>query len=338
LVVVKPRFALSVTKADGKEIVAAGVTSATVRMDRDLPADECRLVFPERKEFTLDVFTEGDEVSLALGHAEFGVFPLFRGPITRIEPNKPLTVVVENRSYGSRRSRYVATYQDKTWGEIATDAFERAGLHAVVSGTPPATKPPRTFRVDNLTPAQVLDQCARQTCWVWYVLPGTDDGWFGPRPEEPPRSDERRWVLEVGGNAFADDCRLEYGTSHGVKRVCVTLADAECQKPPATGEFKAPDYKDGDAEKRFTRCVADPTAAQAEALAEAEYHRLAPPFRGTLAAIGNPLVYPGVRVAVKHPQQDDATRYAVVERAVHTFADGWYLMNLNVSGVDDSQR
>jgi hypothetical protein len=339
VVVVNPLFDLAIEKPNGKVYRISGLASATVRMSRARPADECDLTFPNHADFTLSVFEAGDVVTLALGHKEFekGVCTVFQGPITKIGPNLPLTITAEGNGTAARGNPYRTTYQGQGWKEIAADALSRAGLTPMVSGHAAPTKPPAFFRVDGLTPAQVLDKCCAETLWVWYVMPGTSKGWFGPRWEVPDPA-EKYWLFIVGQNVFSDDCALEYSKKRGVKRVIVTLSDSEGQKAAVTGESRASDYREGDAEKKLTRAVSDPTAAAAEELAKEEYGRLAAPVKGSFTAVGNPLLKPGMKIAVRNPKENDAVSYVTVEEVEHTLAEHFYSMRVTVAGGGGAQQ
>ena len=333
MVVVNPVFDLAIEKPNGKVYRISGLASATVRMNRARPADECDITFPNHKAFTLDVFEAKDVVNLGLGHKEFdpGVCAVFKGPITEIGPNLPLTIKAQGKGTAARSNPYRTTHQGKTWKDIAADAMSRAGLTPKVSDHPPPTKPPAFYRVDDQTPAQVLERCCTESLWVWYVIPGTTNGWFGPRWEEP-EAREKYWLFIVGENVFSDDCALEYSKKRGVKRVVVTLCDSEGRKAPVTGETRASDYTAGDAEKKLSRTVSDPTAAAAEELAKEEYGRLTPPVKGSFTAVGNPLIRPGMKIVIRNPKENDAVNYVTVEEVDHTLAEHFYSMRVTVAG------
>lgn len=339
MVVVNPLFELTIEKYERKEggpkaFRIRGIASATVRMSRARPADECDIAFPNHKDFTLDVFEPRDVVSLSLGHKEFdlGVSAVFKGPITEIGPNLPLTIKAQSEGAATRCNKYTTTYRNKTWKDIAKDALGRAKLTAEVSGESPPTKPPADFRVDDQTPAQVLERCCSESLWVWYVIPGTDKGRFGPRWEDVEVK-EKCWLFVVGENVFSDGCELEYTKQRGLKRVVVTLHDSESQRAPVTGKHQELDYEDGDVAEKIERTVSNPTAAAANALAEEEYRRLTNPIKGSFTAVGNPLIRPGMKIAVRNPKVDDAIYYVMVDEVDHTLAEHFYSMRVTVAGA-----
>jgi len=332
LVVVNPRFTLDITRADGRAYKVKGLASATVRMDREKSADELELEFPAAPAFTLDLFAPEDVVALALGYKEFGPAPVFEGLITEVGPNLPLNVKAKSRGEAARTGAYKKTYDGQKWVDIARDALTRAGLEPVLSTYPAPTTPPKKFRVDGQTPAGVLDRCAEETGWCWYSVPGTAKGWFGPRWEEPA-SEGKTWLFVVGRNVFADGCKLEYIKDPRVKRVVVTLTDADFEKPSATGEYKDPQYKAGDAEKKLSFAVSDPKAAAAKDRAREEFLKVSTSgYTGSFTAVGNPYVLPGSRIAILAPRNDDTVRHATVAAVDHKLADGEYTMDVTVAG------
>ena len=324
---ISPIFELTVGK-----YAVHGVTSARVEMTRKKPADKCEIEFPNHKDFSLDVFAEGDEVKLALGFAEFHVAPVFYGEIKEVEPNLPLRVVAESASSGTRKNAYRETYENATWKDIAKDALSRGGMTPDISPFEPPTMPPKKFRVDGHTPAQILDTIAEETGWVWYAIPGTTNGYFGPAWEEPA-AQGKTYLFVVGQNVYAEGCEIEYIKTRRIKKVAVTLVDGDYKMPPATGVFKATDYEEGDEEKKLTFVVSGPTAANAGERAEEEYLKLSTSgFKGSFKAVGNPYINQGSRIALKVPKYDDNVRHATVESVTHEFGDGVYEMDVTVAG------
>jgi phage protein D len=324
---ISPEFELSVGK-----YAVHGVTGARVEMTRKKPADICELEFPNHKDFALDVFAEGDEVKLSLGFAEFQVAPVFYGTIKEIEPNLPLRVKAESVAGAARKNAYKETYASATWKDIAKDALSRGGMVPQLSPFEPPTLPPKKFRVDGHTPAQVLDTIAEETGWVWYAVPGTVNGYFGPAWEEPA-AQGKTYLFIVGQNAYAEGCEIEYVKSRRIKKIAVTLTDGDYKLPPATGEFKAKDYEEGDKEKKLTFVVSGPTAAKAEDRAEEEYLKLSTSgFKGSFRAVGNPYIRQGARIALKVPKYDDNMRHATVESVTHEFGEGVYEIDVTVAG------
>lgn len=332
MVVVNPEFACQITKANGDVVVVKGLASARVTMDREKPSDEMSLEFPQAKAFTLDLFAEDDVAALALGFKELGLAPVFEGPVTEIGPNLPLKVTAESHGRSARKGAYKTTYANKVWADIAKDAITRAGLEAEISTYPAPTTPPKSLRVDGQTPAEILDKCAAETGWVWYVLPGQKRAWFGPRWEEPA-SEGKVWLFTVGKNVYADDCQLEFIKSGRVKKVVVTLTDADFQQPPATGEYADPKYKDGDPVKRLSFAVAEPKKKGAEDRAREEFLKIsASGWKGSFKAVGNPYLRPGARIAIVNPKYDDTVRHATVASVEHNLGDGVYEMTVEVAG------
>jgi hypothetical protein len=198
----------------------------------------------------------------------------------------------------------------------------------------PPTKPPKKFRVAGQTPAEVLNTIAEETGFVWYAIPGTEDGYFGPPGEEPPNSSGRRFIFTVGENVYADESEIEYIKDRRIKKVTVVLPDADYKVPTVTGVFKAKDYKKGDAEKEIRKDpVPKPTQEKAEEVAEEEYLKLSTSgFKGSFKAVGNPYIHQGSRIALKVPKYDDNVRHVTVENVTHIFGDGVYEMEVEVAG------
>jgi phage protein D len=327
LVVISPQFELTVG-----DYAVHGLTRASVEMTRKKPADACKIEFPNHKAFTLDVFAEGDEVKLSLGFAEFAVAPVFTGTVKEVEPNLPLKIICESVASAARKNAYKETYANSTWKDIAKDALSRGGMTPQLSPFEPPTMPPAKFRVDGHTPAQILDTIAEETGWVWYAVPGTNDGYFGPAWEEPAEQG-KTYLFTVGKNVYADDCEIEYVKSRRIKKVIVTLTDGDYKLPPKTAEFKARDYKDGDTEKKLMFVVSKPTPEKATDRAEEEYLKLSTSgFKGSFKAVGNPYITQGSRIALLVPKYDDNVRHATVEAVTHEFGDGAYEMNVTVAG------
>ena len=327
MVVLSPIFKLTVGK-----YAVHGITSAVVEMTRKNPADICKLEFPNHKAFTLDVFAEGDQVDLSLGFKEFALAPVFSGAIKEVEPNLPLKITCESVAGAARKNAYKETYTSASWKDIAKDALSRGGMVPQLSPFDPPTMPPTKFRVNGHTPAQVLDTIAEETGWVWYAIPGTSDGYFGPEWEEPA-AQGKAYLFIVGQNVYADDCEIEYIKDRRIKKVAVTLTDGDYKLPPKTAEFKARDYKDGDAEKKLTFVVSAPTKEKAAERAEEEYLKLSTSgFKGSFTAPGNPYIRQGSRIALKVPKYDDNVRHATVESVDHSFGDGAYEMAVTVAG------
>jgi len=348
LVVLNPRFELTVGK-----YAVHGIKSAVVKMTRKKPADICELEFPNHKDFTIDVFSEGDEVSLSLGFLEFAIAPVFSGTIKEVEPNLPLRITCESVAGEARKNAYKETYTNATWTDIAKDALSRGGMVPCLSPFPAPTKPPTKFRVAGQTPAEVLNTIAEETGFCWYAIPGTSDGYFGPPGEPPQGANERRFIFTVGINAYAEGCEIEYIKSRRIKKVTVVLPDADYKLPTATGVFKATDYKDGDAEKTIRKDpVSKPTPDNAAEAAEQEYLKLSTSgFKGSFKAVGNPYITQGSRIALSVPNYDGATqqgatakgsieyyhpvacrRHVTVESVEHHFGDGVYEMDVTVAG------
>ena len=327
MVVLNPRFELTVGK-----YAVHGIKSAVVKMTRKKPADICELEFPNHRDFAIDVFSESDEVGLSLGFLEFAIAPVFSGTIKEVEPNLPLRITCESVAGAARKNAYKETYANASWKDIAKDALSRGGMVPQVSPFEPPTKPPVKFRIDGHTPAQVLDTVAEETGWVWYAIPGTSDGYFGPAWEEPA-TQGKTFLFIVGQNVYADSCDIEYIKERRIKKVAVTLTDGDYKLPPRTAEFKAKDYKDGDAEKKLTFVVSKPTPDNAADRAEEEYLKLSTSgFKGSFKAVGNPYITQGSRIALKVPKYDDNIRHATVESVEHHFGDGVYEMDVTVAG------
>jgi hypothetical protein len=332
MVVVNPRFELQITTTAGATVKCRGLESAELRMSRERPADELKLNFPTHKRLTLGSFRDGDVVDFSLGFKELGVYPGFHGVVTEVGPNLPLTLKCESQGGRVRFAPYSTTYVEKTWKEIAADAMARAGLEPVLSDYKTPTDAPKKFRVDGQTPGEVLAKCAEETGWTWYDIAGTGKAWFGPRYQEP-ESEGRTFKFIVGQNVFSDGCELKYNQDRRVKRVVVTLTDSEYKVAAAVGEFKAPDYRDGDAEKKLSFSVSNPTVKNAEARAEEEYLKLSTTgLEGSFTAVGNPLIRPGRRIIVVNPKLDDVERHATVEEVTHNLGGGEYVMTLKIAG------
>ena len=328
MVVLSPQFELTIGKYK-----VNGISSAVVRMSRKMPADICELEFPNHRDLTLEVFEEGDEVNLSLGFLEFNITPVFTGTIKDIEPNLPLRITCESIAGAARKNAYKETYANSTWKDIAKDALSKGGMSPQLSPFKPSTDPPKKFRVDGQTPAQVLDTIAEETGWVWYAIPGTEDGYFGPPGEQPQGANKTIYKFIVGQNAYSDDCEIEYIKDRPIKKVIVTLTDGNFKEPPATGEYKARDYEDGDAEKKLEFLVGFPSKERAEARAEEEYLRLSTSgFKGRFRAVGNPYIQQGLLIALKVPKYDENTRRAVVESIKHIFGDCDYEIDVSVAG------
>lgn len=327
MVVLSPKFELAVGKYN-----VHGITSATVKMSRKKPADVCELEFPNHRDFALDVFAEADEVKLSLGFLEFNIAPVFSGTVKEIEPNLPLRISCESIASAARKNAYKESYESATWKDIAKDALTRGGMVPQVSPFEPPTMPPTKFRVDGHTPAQVLDTIAEETGWVWYAIPGTSDGYFGPAWEEPA-AQGKSYLFIAGQNVYADDCEIEYIKTRRIKKVLITLADGNYKLPPATGEYKSTDYEEGDAEKKLSFVVSGPSEESATARAEEEYLKLSTSgFKGSFRAPGNPYIKQGSRIALKIPNYDDNIRHVTVESVNHYFGDGVYEMDVTVAG------
>jgi len=329
LVVLNPRFELAV----GKYAVHA-LTRAVVKMTRANPADICEIEFPNHKALTLDVFAEGDEVDFSIGSLEFAIAPVFTGTIKEIEPNLPLKITCESVAGAARTNAYKKMYANASWTDIAKDALARGGMVPRLSEFPPPTLPPKKFRVDGQTPAEVLNTVKEETGFVWYAIPGTSDGYFGPPGEPPTGAAERKFIFTVGTNVYADSCEIEYIKSRRIKKVTVVLPDADYKVPTVTAVFKATDYKDGDVEKTIRKePVSAPTADKAAEVAEQEYLRLSTSgFKGSFRAVGNPYITQGSRIALKVPNYDDNIRHVTVESVDHHFGDGVYEMDVTVAG------
>lgn len=328
LVVLSPIFELTVGKYK-----ANGIKRATVEMTRKNPADICEVEFPNHRELTLDVLKEDDPVDLSFGFAEFEVARVFLGTVKEINPNLPLKIKCESIAGAARKNAYKETYENATWKTIAEDALSRGGMTPQMSPDAPPTKPPKKFRVNGHTPAQVLNTIAEETGWVWYAIPGTEDGYFGPPGEEPPNAPARVYKFTVGKNVYADDCDIEYVKERKIKKVVVTLTDSEGKVAPVTGEFKAPDYKEGAAEEKLKFAVYGPSQDAANARAEEEYIGLSTPgFKGSFVAVGNPYVHQGSLIALAVPKYDDKVRRVTVENVRHKFGDGLYKMRVEVAG------
>ena len=332
MVVLKPQFDLSIKLAEGAERRVRALRSARVQMTRKKPVDTCALEFPYSKEFTFDLFHEGDEVTLTLGFAQFGLHPVFLGEVKEVGLTLPFRLTCQSVAAASRKNPYTKTYTGASWKDIASDALTRAKLIPKAAEAEPPTQPPNKFRVNGQTPAQVLDICARENGWVWYAIPGTNEAYFGPRLEELP-ADASPYLFTVGGNVYADDCDLEYVDKERIKKVVVTLVDADYKLPAATGEHASADYQEGDVVKKLKFPVSAPTKEKAARRAAEEYARLAAlGFRGSFRAIGNPLVRQGSCVSLSVPQYDDNVRRATVESVEHVFEDGVYEMFVEITG------
>lgn len=339
MVVLSPEFAFTIKRADGVIAKVGTIVSAKVTMTRKKPADEFEVELPEAKDFTLDLFSKGDEVDFSLGFKEFIILPLFRGAIKEIEPSLPLKIKATSKAEAARATTYSVTYEGQTWIAIAHDAMRRAGLTPDAIDVVPATAPPAKYRVDNQTPAQVLDACARETGWTWYAVAGTARGFFGPRWLSPKDNEgDRRWLFEVGRNAYDDDADVKYEVKRRIGKVTVVLADADHLVAAARGEYKAPTFKEGDAARLVQREVAAPTAAMAGALAKEEYLRLSPAgFTGKFKAIGNPYIRPGVPILFRHPKYDGNARETVVENVTHSYDDGAYDIEVDLAGSNKDE-
>ena len=359
MVVLNPIFFMNITrKRDNAKVVVKGVKSITVEMTRKKPADVCKIEFPNHKAFALDVFSEDDEVGIALGFKEFAVAPVFLGTIKEIGPNLPLNITCESVAGAARKNAYKETYANASWTDIAKDALSRGGMVPCLSPFPAPTLPPKKFRVAGQTPAEVLNTIAEETGFVWYAIPGTNNGYFGPPGEPPQGANERRFIFTVGVNAYTDGCEIEYIKSRRIKKVTVVLPDANYKYPTETAIFKSPDYKDGDKEETIRRKpVSLPASAakrteQAESAAEEEYLKLSTSgFKGSFKAVGNPYIMQGVRIALSVPNYDGAgeqgatakgsveyyhpvagRRHVTVESVEHHFGDGAYEMDVTVAG------
>lgn len=327
MVVLSPQFELTVGKYN-----VHGISSALAKMSRKKPADICEVEFPNHKDFTLEVFAEGDEVKLSLGFLEFNIAPIFTGTIKDVEPNLPLKITCESIAGAARKNAYKDTYENSTWKKIAEDALSRGGMTPQLSPCKPPTDPPKKFRVDGHTPAQILDTIAEETGWVWYAIPGTEDGYFGPAWEEPA-AQGKTYLFIVGQNVYSDDCEIEYIKDRRIKKVVVTLTDGNYKLPPQTDEYKGRDYKDGDAEKKLAFLVGAPSKERAKSRAEEEYLKLSTSgFKGRFRAVGNPYIKSGSRIGLKVPKYDDNIRYVTVEDVDHSLRGGVYEMAVTVAG------
>jgi hypothetical protein len=312
-----------------------GLKSARVTMTKKEPADVCQLDFPNAREITFDLFEKGDLVDLWMGYKEFGVYPVFIGEVKEVAPNLPLHLKCESAASKSKKGSYTKTYVNALWRAIAADAFERSGLTARRVPHEPATDPPGLFRVDNETPAQVLDRCVKETGWSWYAVPGTEEGYFGP-PQEELEKEAQVFLYTVGENAYADDCRLEYVAERRIKKVVVTLADADYQTAPVIGEFEAKGYKEGDPVKRLQYAVSRPAKAKADDRAKQEYlHVSIKGYKGSFRAVGNPLIRQGSNINLVVPKYDNTPRRTKVENVDHVFEGGVYDMVIQVEGGEE---
>ncbi|MEE9456750.1 MAG: hypothetical protein V3W11_06340 [bacterium] len=335
MVVLNPRFRLMISREDKPVANVRGLKSARVTMTKKEPADVCQLDFPNAREITFDLFEKGDVVDLWMGYKEFGVYPVFIGEVKEVAPNLPLHLKCESAASKSKKGSYTKTYVNEPWHVIAADAFERSGLTARRVPHKPATDPPGLFRVDNETPAQVLDRCVKETGWSWYAVPGTEEGYFGP-PQEELEKEAQVFLYTVGENAYADDCRLEYVAVRRIKKVVVTLADADYQTAPVIGEFEAPGYEEGDPVKRLQYTVSRPSKAKADDRAKQEYlHVSIKGYKGSFRAVGNPLIRQGSNINLVVPKYDNTPRRTKVENVDHVFEGGVYDMVIQVEGGED---
>jgi hypothetical protein len=144
------------------------------------------------------------------------------------------------------------------------------------------------------------------------------------------------FLYTVGENAYADDCKLEYVAERRIKKVVVTLVDANYQKAPVIGEFRAPDYKDGDPVKRLQYPVSGPSKEKAKDRAEQEYlHVSIKGYKGSFRAVGNPLIRQGSNINLVVPKYDNTPRRTKVENVDHVFEGGVYDMVILVEGGED---
>ena len=327
MVVLSPKFELTV----GKYNVHA-ITGAVVKMSRKKPVDVCYLEFPNHKAFTIDVFAENDLVDLSLGFAEFAIAPVFNGTITDIEPNFPLRVKSENVGQGAKQIPYKKIYENATWCDVAKDALARGGMRPQTPVCRPPTKPPAKYRVNNLTPAEVLNNITEETGFIWYAIPGTQDGYCGPPQESTQRA--KPFIFTVGTNVYADKCDLEFIKARRIKKVTVVLPDADALLPTAIGVFKATDYEKGNKEVTLHKNpIPKPTDAIAEQVAAQEYSRLSSAsFIGSFWAVGNPYIHQDSLIALRVPNYDDNTRHVYVESVNHHFGDCRYEMYVTLAG------
>jgi hypothetical protein len=342
-----------------RSVKVNAIASATVRMSRETAFDTCDIEFPNHKAFTSNVFNEEDSVELKLGYRNaIALAPVFVGKIKGIKPGLPLKISCESRGATTLKGEINKLYEDSTWKEIASDVITTAGLIPKIAEVEPPARPRKNFRISGQTPAQVLNYAAKETRWDWYLIPGTDECWFGPYDQEHAK-EEINYRFIVGMNVFSENCELIYRSrAKRVKAVRVVLTDSQWQSETVIGEYYADDYNDGDYVLPVEKDDPSPTVERAEEIALAEYRKSARSgFEGKFTAVGNPMLQQGSRIAISDPKHDGAPflntvgitgakreeeigeyfdslvyRYATVEEVTHNFGNGEYLMDVKVAG------
>lgn len=314
-------------------VVVRGVNEARVKMTRKTASDEATFKVPAHRDLTFDFFRRDDMFTFWLGYLEVGLECLFKGPITEIIPGRPIEIRAESIGVGMFSNKYSAEYVDVGWKEIAADAIEHAGLNPQLSEFEPASTPRSPFRVDQHTPAQVLDTCAEAAVFTWYVLPGTAECYFGPEYQEPA-SEGPVYIFKWGVNILRDGYDIKYDLGPRVKKVVVTLADSSYLKPAATGSWQADDYVEGDRIKYVDDDDSDPTVEKAENVAFEHYKEaLVSGVTGHFNAVGNPAIRQGSRILLINEQFTGPDGiHVTVDEVEHVKEGPRYTMVVGVAG------
>lgn|GEM_PF-2043566 len=355
MVTLNPRHHLQITRLDGSLATVKVITSAEVKMSRETAYDTCDIEFPNHKVFTLDVFNEGDLVGLMLGYRNaIPLTPVFIGEIKEIKPGLPLKISCESKGSKTLQGEINKVYAESTWKEIASDAIVEAGLTPILAETEPEARPRENFTVSKRTPAQVLNYAAKATKWNWYLIPGTDECWFGPYDQEHA-GETANYRFIVGRNIFSDKCELIYRSQEKrIKKVKVILTDSQWQADTVIGEYEGEGYEPGDYILTVKEQDPNPTVEKADEIAYARYLESARTgFEGKFTAVGNPHIQQGSRIAISDPKHDipqgagslssqqgcyqDSNefkyRHATVDTVTHKFGNGEYLMEVKIAGA-----
>lgn len=265
--VISPAFSVKIKPDNQKEFWIKAVSNISVNLAADLPCDSAQVTVPTPREADLGKIKKGYEIEIALGFRDqkAELTTVFYGRVSSVSNSLPLVIEVEDMFSLARETDATGTYATdsapKYYSEVAAEVLDKAGLGIFVpSDCDPGPDDPRTsFEYADKSVAQVMDQMAQETGWVYFLVPGTKEVYFGPpwpyHRGYLPKSGESK-VLRFGvGNSKADPdeswgniiCAGNLQTLGLVNIARCNFVDATLQSLGVSGEYSL--VEEGENEK-----------------------------------------------------------------------------------------
>lgn len=164
------------------------ISEISVNLAADLPCDNAQVTLPTPREADLSKVKKGYEIEIALGfrREKSELKTVFTGRIIWVSKTLPLVIKAEDHFSVAKETDATGTYatdeDPKAYSEVAEEVLAKAGLGIYVpqEERPGPDHKQHTFEFHKKTVAQAMARLAAESGWVYFLIPGTEEVYFGP--------------------------------------------------------------------------------------------------------------------------------------------------------------